>query len=236
MASTTALPNASAAPKNPGASVALGRDFKRRWILAVWIPCLIYAIVRYNVFKGVEWIHLPLYIVNKSFAMAGIAFLAGSYLVGKWIRVAEDEPERQRAIAKYCGLTGLTLVGMHMVASLAMLSPAYYAKFFHETGKLNLTGEITFLCGVLGIGALACPAISTIPGMFAAMGRDRWLRMQRMGYVALAAAAGHTCAMGWKGWIDVATWPGGMPPITLIGFLIALTALVAKLFSKPRPA
>ena len=55
-----------------------------------------------------------------------------------------------------------------------------------------------------------------------------------MGYWALAMAAGHTFVMGVKGWLDTATWPGGLPPITLLGCLIALSALAAKVWTAQR--
>jgi DMSO/TMAO reductase YedYZ heme-binding membrane subunit len=214
--------------KNPGSEVVLPIGLKVRWILGLWGACLIYAIVRYNVFKGVEWIHLPLYVVNKSFSFAGIGFLACSYLVGKWIKVYPGDVKRRRALAKFLGLTGFYLLVSHVVMSLAMLSPFYYEKFYHESGKLNLTGELTLLFGVLGIGFLAFPAITTIPMAYEALGGERWQRAQRMGYWALALACGHTFTMGYAGWLDASTWPGSMPPITLLGFLVGLSALIAK--------
>jgi len=218
--------------KNPGSQVVLPLGVKARWILGVWGFCLAYAIVRYNVFKGVEWIHLPLYIVNKSFAWGGLAFISCSYLTGKWINVYPDDVHKRRSLAKFLGLTGLYFIGSHLVASAAMLSPIYYAKFFGESGKMNLTGELVVLFGILGVGFLMFPAITTLPLMYEALGGDRWQRAQRMGYWTLGMAALHTSTMGWKGWIDVATWPGGMPPITLLGFLTAMAALVAKFFGK----
>ena len=238
MATVTADPAARAATRgwkpNPGSDVVLPIGEKIRWVLGVWGVCLIYAIVRYNVFKGVEWIHLPLYIVNKSFAFGGVTFIAASYLSGKWIKAYAGDEKRRRSLAKFLGLAGLYFIGMHVFASLAMLSPVYYEKFFLETGKLNLTGELTILFGVLGVGFLMFPAITTLPLMFEALGGVRWQRAQRMGYWTLAMAALHTLTMGFKGWIDVSTWPGGLPPITLLGFLAAASALTAKLVSRKR--
>ncbi len=220
--------------KNPGSDVILPREVKLRWILGVWGFCLAYAVLRYNIFKGVEWFHLPLYVVNKSFAWGGLAFISCSYLTGKWINAYPQDVRSRRSLAKFLGLTGLCFIGMHVIASLAMLSPAYYAKFFHESGKLNLTGEITFLFGILAVVCLMFPALTTLPLMFEALGGERWQRAQRMGYWALAMACGHTLVMGYKGWIDVASWPGGLPPITVLGFLTAAAALTAKLTYRPR--
>ncbi len=218
--------------RNPGSDVVLPFGEKATWLFGIWGVCLLYAIVRYNVFKGVEWIHLPLYIVNKSFAFGGLSFIAASYLSGKWIKVYAGDEKRRRSLAKFLGLSGLYFIGMHVFASLAMLSPIYYEKFFLETGKLNLIGELTVLFGIVGVGFLMFPAVTTLPLMYEALGGVRWQRAQRMGYWTLLIAAGHTLVMGYGGWFDTSTWPGGLPPITLLGFLVAASALTAKLLSR----
>lgn len=215
---------------NPGSDVRLAVGRRVRWVLCLWGGCFVYAIVRYNVFKGVEWIHLPLYIMNKSFALSGVAFLSLSYLVGKLFDPCPGDARRRRAMAKFFGLAGSALVAMHIFMGFLLLSPAYYEKFFHESGKLNLTGELTLLFGVAAIVCLFFPAVTTLPYMYEALGGQRWLRAQRMGYWALALVCGHTFTMGYEGWFDPATWPGSLPPITLLGFLAALTAIGVKLW------
>ncbi len=239
--SATQAPPAKARPvttrawkKNPGSDVVLPFNVKARWFLGVWGLSILYAITRYNVFGGVPWEHLPSYVVNKSFAVAAIGFLALSYMTGKWVKAYSNEPKTRRSLAKFLGLSGLYFAGLHIVLSLVLLSPANYAKFFMEDGgKLNLTGEITFLFGVLAISFLMFPAITTLPLMYEALGGERWQRAQRMGYWAIAMVAGHTFTMGYKGWLDPSGWHGGMPPITLWGFLLAGGALLAKAMSGP---
>ncbi len=213
---------------NPGASIRLPRSERLLWILGIWIPCLAYAVIRYNVLGGVAWNHLPLYIVNKSAALAGIALLALAYLVGKLFGGAHGT-ERVRSKAKFLGLAGFSMITIHVLMAMVLLGPANYEKFYEPSGMFNLSGELTFLFGVLAYGCLLFPAISTLPYMYAALGMARWLQTQHMGYIALALACGHTLSMGYKGWIDPATWPGAMPPITLLGFLCASLAVAVKL-------
>ena len=213
---------------NPGASIRLPARERILWIVGVWLPCLAYAIVRYNVLSDVAWTHLPLYIINKSVALAGIVLIALAYLVGKVFGGAHGS-ERVRSKAKFLGLAGFSMITVHVLMAMVLLSPAYFEKFYEASGKFNLTGEVTFLFGVLAYGCLLFPAIATLPYMYDALGMGRWLRSQHMGYVALGLACGHTFSMGYKGWIDVAGWPGWMPPITLLGFLSALVALAVKL-------
>ena len=49
-----------------------------------------------------------------------------------------------------------------------------------------------------------------------------------MGYVALVLVVGHLVALGWKGWVNVSGWTGGMPPISLVALVAALVPLVVK--------
>jgi len=126
---------------NPGSSLRLPAKERITWVLAVWGACLVYAIIRYNVFKGVEWTHLPLYIVNKSAAFGGVIFIALAYVVGKLFGGTPGS-ELVRAKAKFFGLTGFGMISMHILMSMVLLSPANYEKFFAASGKLNLTGEV----------------------------------------------------------------------------------------------
>lgn len=213
---------------NPGSSIRLPTNERVTWTGTVWASCLGYAVLRYNVFKGVEWTHLPLFIVNKSVAFAGVIFVALAYLAGKSFG-GRAGSEAARARAKFLGLAGFAMLTVHVLMSMVLLSPANYEKFYEASGRLNLTGELTFLFGVLAYGCLLFPAIATAPYMYEALGMERWLKAQHMGYWALALACGHTLAMGIEGWIDVSAWPGSMPPITLLGFLAALAGLSGKL-------
>ena len=54
-----------------------------RWLIGVLLFFMLYATLRYIVFKGVDPIHFPLYIMNKVISISGIFFLALSYSFGK---------------------------------------------------------------------------------------------------------------------------------------------------------
>jgi hypothetical protein len=42
---------------------------------------LIYATLRYPVFGGVDWIHFPLYVINKALALSGFLLLLINSLI-----------------------------------------------------------------------------------------------------------------------------------------------------------
>jgi hypothetical protein len=47
-----------------------------RWFVLLFGVPLTYAILRYHVFKGVEWGHFPLYIANKACSLPPISLVA----------------------------------------------------------------------------------------------------------------------------------------------------------------
>lgn len=67
-----------------------------------------------------------------------------------------------------------------------------------------------------------------------------WLRARangagrRWGVPACLFRAGHLLAMGWSGWLTPAKWPGGMAPITMIGFVLAVAVAAAMWAVRPR--
>ncbi len=199
-----------------------------RVFLLVMVPCLVYAGVRYHVVQGVPLAQAPLYILNKAISLGGLAFLAMSYLVGKVAGLRWDDRRLQLIVTKFCGLMGVSLIVAHVLMSLALLGPAYYAKFYAAT-KFNLTGELSLSLGVFALWCFSLPAITSLPYMYDELGADRWLRSQRVGYLGLMLAAGHVLVMGVLGWLHPGDWPAALPPITALAFVVAMVPLVLRL-------
>lgn len=197
--------------------------------LFLWImgPCLIYAVVRYHVVQDVSLAHAPLYILNKAISLGGLAFLACSYLVGKVRLLSWDDRRMQLIVVKFCGLIGFSLIAGHVLMSLALLDPAYYAKLYSDP-KFNLVGELSLSFGIFALWCFAMPTITSLPYMYDELGVDRWSRAQRTGYIGLLLAAGHVLVMGWAGWLQPSAWPAGMPPITILAFAVAVVPLIVR--------
>lgn len=207
------------------------KPLKVKWLITTLFLFTLYAIVRYNIFKGVDPIHFPVYILNKVFSSVGLFFLAFSYVVGK-IHIKKLETKEARTLwMKYSGLIGFSFSAMHVFMTLMILNPAYYPKFY-DGDMLNLTGELSMLMGVVSLYFFSIPAITTIPFMQEAFGLKKWKRRQKMGYYGLLAALLHVVIMGFSGWLKVSAWPGYLPPITLISAVIAAIPLILKLTKK----
>jgi len=199
-----------------------------KWFFVVFGFSLAYAVIRYHLVGDVAWRHLPLFILNKATSLAAVVFVACSYLIGKIIRWHDDDKALRLVVIKFCGLMGFFLAAGHAFLSLALLSPAYYGKYFDDGGRLNLQGEIAISVGVLALFFLLSPALTTLPMMPRELGGWRWKRSQRIGYVALILVAVHMLALGLKGWLAPRGWNGGLPPISLLAFAAAVIPLLVK--------
>ena len=201
---------------------------KTRWLVGVLSLSVIYATIRYIVFKGVPVEHFPLYILNKASSISGIFFLAMSYANSKIDLLRLGNEELRKLFSRFAGLMGLSLAGIHTVISIIILNPAYFPKFF-DGNVMNLKGEAAIFAGVLGLYLFILPGIAAMPGYKQFSGMIKWQKKQRAGYWGLFAILLHTSIMGFQGWWDVKGWPGYMPPITLLGAIIAFIPLFLKL-------
>ena len=199
-----------------------------KWFFALCGSSLAYSILRYHLAGDVPWAHFPLFILNKATSLAAVLFVASSYLVGRVFKWHDHDPALRLVVVKFCGLGGFFLAAMHALFSLCILRPAYFGKYFEEGGQLTLVGELAMAVGVVGLVFLVSPAITTLPMMPKAIGGWRWKRSQRAGYVALLLVVVHLVALGYKGWMNVGGWTAGLPPISLIAVLAALTPLAFK--------
>ena len=199
-----------------------------KWFVVVFGACLFYAVVRYHLAGDVAWRHFPLFILNKATSMAAVFFVACSYLIGKIIRWHDHNKILRLVVIKFCGLMGFFLAGIHALMAVMLMTPAYFAKYFETSGKMNLQGELGMTIGVIALFLLMSPAITTLPMMPKELGRWRWKRSQRLGYLALLLVAAHLVVLGLKGWMAPKGWPAGLPPISLVSLIAALIPLFVK--------
>lgn len=174
---------------------------------------LSYATFRYHVFSESDWTLFPLWTGNKAISWTAVSLYALAYLV---------EDKRQ---ARRLGLLGFGLMIWHCLVSLVLLDPAHYAKFY-EHSSLKTAALASLALGGAGALAFCLPAWASMAQSKQKLGQERWLTWQRMGYAGLALTALHCLLIGWQGWLAPLSWPGGLPPITLMGFLTALLPFV----------
>lgn len=168
---------------------------------------LAYATLRYNVFKGVPWQDWPAYTLNKALAVASLLLIA----IAVWRLV------RGRAgTSTVLGWAG-ALAFTHSLLSYALFTPLYFPRLF-EAGRLTFSAGLAI---TLGVGAMVAMELG-------ARRSGPWSPNLRHAALALIAFASgvHAALPALATWIDPTTWPGGLPPLTLISFLAGTAALV----------
>lgn len=195
---------------------------------AIILVFFAYAIIRYNVLKGVPFADLPLFISNKAISVSSVGLIALSYSLGSLSKLFPKTFTPLLSARKYLGLVGFSLAAIHVVISLLLFNSSYYPKFFDKIGQLSLVGELSMLFGVLSLMVFSVVAITSIPSIAKSLGNKTWLRIQRFGYLGLVLILLHVLVMGFQGWMKTSVWPGGMLPISLVASIIIMLTLFLR--------
>ena len=162
----------------------------------------VYAVLRYVVFGETELAQIPLYVTNKALAAgSAVCLLMAGYTCVRRLKQA----------SRSWGRWALHTAGLHAVTSTALLAGDYYPAFFGDV-LLSFGGELSLLAAVL---ALYC---------FATIGKLPEAMQHRRALAACGLVAVHVLLFGYPGWLDVPAWHGGLPPISLLTFAVALAA------------
>jgi len=229
---------------------ALGRE----WIHAAYILLFVfaysefYAVLRYNVYKGYAWYHLPIQITNKAICWTSLTGFALSQVPGilarfsnAWVR---DNLARKNStlvwsikLRKHLGLLSLWFLILHIIMSLLLMNEKYYGKFFTDpkanSSKMNAIGEASFFCATLGTGLYIILGVCSINSVGCQMTNKQWQFVYGpVAWVALILGTAHVMIMGVKGWPTTHKWPGGLPPITMTSVLVPFFVLALKLVQK----
>lgn len=167
-----------------------------------------YATIRYNVFKGVAWSDWPAYTLNKVFGITSLLLLVIAV-----IRYLSGPSYPNGKILYTAGLSG----GIHILLSVLLLDPVYYEKFFND-GKLTFTSGFSMLLGTIAAVLFFSGAVSKVDQKV----RDK---ITSLAVICLLTAL-HTFFQGFETWLKISTWPGLLPPISMLASLAGILALI----------
>ena len=184
------------------------------YVILIFLFTLIYSIVRYNIFKEVPWTDLPLFVMNKAVSFAAIIYITTYLMLEK-----KNHHELSTKIRKYA----TNLVFIHLTISLIILTPSYYQKFF-DGEKFNLIGQLSLLVGVVALGLMNSLRFTKILRSKASATFFRKFGTELL----LFLISLHLFIMGYKGWFTPCEWPGGLPPITLLAFVVSTIPLFIR--------
>ncbi len=177
-------------------------------VLSIFAIAMAYAILRYNILQAISFEHLPLFIANKAFALSVVLLMFYRPFIHK------DD-------TSFYDTSVFTLLLMHVLISMTILSPDYYPKFFQES-QMNLRGELSLLFGIAAF-------VTFIVLQFILQKKIFSLTFKLQVWTVLAFIAGHLLSMGLSGWLTPGKWSGYLPPISLIAFVILIVIAVKKI-------
>lgn len=184
------------------------------FVTLTFLFALFYSIVRYHIFKEVPWIDFPLYIMNKVVSFSAIIYIAIYLILEK-----RNYNELSTKIRKYAK----NLIFIHLIISLILLTPSYYHKFFNGM-KFNFIGQLSLFAGVIALGMMNSLKFAKTPNPKVTLSSMRKYGTELL----LFLISLHLFVMGYQGWLTPGSWPGGMPPITMLAFVVSISPLLVK--------
>ena len=185
-------------------------------IALTFIASMVYAIIRYNIFNEVPWSDLPLYILNKAISLSAVVLFAASRLIK-----SSSEINSKKIIKDFAVIFAI----IHVIISLTILSPNYFGKFYSEA-NFSWIGSFTLLAGILAFLLMFLFSSK----FFLRKLLSNKSNMRKIVFLFILLSTVHVFVMGFNGWLVPNSWPGGLPPISLLSFL----ALLIPLFIKER--
>ena len=201
-------------------------------IALVILLSLAYAVIRYHLAGPVPWKDFPFFILNKGISLAAFILLTLNFGLGPLNNIGVPIPDSWLNARKAVGMTGFLLVVIHAFMSFMLFSPASYAKFFEADGSLTLLGGLSMLGGVLAFVVLWAYNMSFQTHMREDKAFIQFITSRTFLLWAMLLGAAHIFFMGYEGWLNPATWHGGIPPVSLVAFVVFAIGYVANLFGR----
>jgi hypothetical protein len=191
-----------------------------------------YAILRYHIVGPVPWKDFPFFILNKGIALSAFILLACNFGFGPLNNLGIKVPEGWLNARKSIGMTGFLLVLIHALMSFLLFSPSVYGKFFEADGTLTLLAGLSMLGGILAFVVLWAYNMSFQTHLREDKAFIQFITSRKFLLIALTLGGVHLIFMGYDGWINPASWHGGIPPVSLVAITVFVAAYVANLLGR----
>ena len=132
------------------------------------------------------------------------------------------------------GITGFVFAFIHLFMSVSILNPKYYSIFFMDDGTLSLRGGISLFGGILSFVLLWVYNIGFKPILKHEKKIKEMISSRRFFVYGMLFTGIHLFFMGYTGWITISKWQGGLPPISLISFVIFVFGYLINLVGREK--
>lgn len=210
-------------------------DRKNSAGIIVALTCLFsigYAVLRYHVVGPVPWKDLPFYTLNKGIALSAFILLTFNFSFGPMNNLGIKVPDGLLNSRRILGMTGFLMVLIHVLMSYMIFNPAVFGKFFYDNGTLTLMAGLSMLGGIIAFVILWAYNLSFQTHLREDIKFIQFITSRNFLLTAGLFSLIHLFFMGYTGWLKPNTWPGGLPPITLVGFVFFVVSYIINLMGR----
>jgi len=171
----------------------------------VFLVMFSYAIIRYNLGKGVGFSQTPFYVLNKAFAYFSLFNFGMLAISGKLFENIWGEKTKENV--NYFTKLGLFAVFCHVSMSIVLFNHHYFPHLIQENGELSLVGSLSLLFSILAFAILVFINLKLIK-------QSKTFKVILTLFVIL-----HLFFLGFHTWSSFTDWPWYLPPISLLAFI-----------------
>lgn len=210
----------------------VSRNYAGKIIAFTCILSLAYAILRYHIFGPVPWKDFPFFILNKGVSLSSFVLLTFNFSLGPLNNLGVKLSEEWLNSRKALGMTGFLLALIHVLISFVLFKIEVFSKFFETDGTLTLLAGLSMVSGILAFVVLWGMNMSFQTNLREDAAFIRFITSRKFLLAAMLLGAAHLFFMGYKGWFVPAEWHGGLPPISLVGFVFFLVGYVINFLGR----
>ncbi len=187
----------------------------------------IYAFERYVVFGTTSIQQVPLYLLNKVVSFSGIVIISITLIISNVLKrrkMYDNSASKQNTLL---GLFGVSLIVFHFLISIIIFSKEYFPKLYLND-KLSMSGEVSLLFSNIALILLSFAGIISFIKVFTKVEikiKSTYLQFIK---IALVFTCFHLIFMGWSSWFVFSKWNGGLPPMTLLAFIVIISVFVYR--------
>ena len=201
-------------------------------ILAILVFGIGYAILRYHIAGPVPWKDLPFFILNKGISLSAFILLTCNFGFGPLHNLGLSIPASWLNARRALGMTGFLLVLIHALMSFMLFTPDVYGKFFEDNGTLTLLAGLSMLTGVLAFVVLWAYNLSFQTHLREDEAFISFITSRGFLLCAMILGGLHLLFMGYEGWLNPGGWHAGIPPVSLVAFVLFLIGYAANLLGR----
>tara|TARA_R110002167_G_scaffold49412_20_gene144764 strand:- start:1997 stop:2647 length:651 start_codon:yes stop_codon:yes gene_type:complete len=191
-----------------------------------------YAVLRYNIAGEVRWKDLPVFVMNKGISLGSLVLLTLCFTLARLKKLGLPVSDGLLETRKTLGIVGLMYAFAHFILSSAILNASYFDLFYESNGTFTLRGGLCILGGVFALVLLWIYYYSFKEHLKQNYRLIANLTSNKIKLLVFFFTSCHLFFLGFSRWTDFDLWQAGLPPISLISFIIVFLGFVTHLIGR----